>query len=665
MSTWTQSLRQTITKNRDRQAKTASRTSDILWTRIPWVLFGIQWLVLIGFALTEYAHFSVTWDFSIYHQAWYLIAHGDLNPKMSMANMGPFYRNHLELLMWLLAPFYWVFPHGSFLLIVQDTATIGSEAIVWLWVRDFIRKRDITGSARHWLAGLTLVLLLWNPWFFTANDFDFHFESLGTFFVVASFYAFTRHRRWLGFVLALLTALTGNVSMTYLVAAGLTLTWCEPNERRTGLLMAIGGLIAFSASIHMGVGLDAAFGPPSKSSAVHTLHQPVPTGLVGLLVHPIALVTDVTSRPLNFYANMAPEGIIGVFSPQGLLMTALISVENNLASYSLFSEPGYFQSLPMYPFLIMGTLQMTWWIWRWRHWAGRVVAVALTLNIVGWALVWFPTLPSDFVKVDAVASSTLNAILSHVSPTTEIVTSQGIFGRFAGRRYARAFSGESSVPVYTKPVIFIISPYQGVNLSSVATELARIAYLEKNLHAQLVRHTAGIWEFRWSPPPNTTGIGFPMSSAHIPAWGVGGNTGVVDLKGPVADWHVSSQDKSGYVLDKAYWRLPLGTFRAWFKLADSGPVDVEIWNATGNKLLLQRTMPATTGIRTQSMLFDNSKFYPHHLMTGWGPFKLTPVPGPSNDQIEIRIWAAAGTVVSVYAVGITGAKVPTHRHGST
>ncbi len=619
----------------------------------------------MGFALTEYAHFSVTWDFSIYHQAWYLIAHGDLNPKLSMANMAPFYRNHLELLMWLLAPFYWIFPHGSFLLFVQDTATLGAEVIVWLWVRDFLCKRDIIGPTRQWLLGLTLVLLLLNPWFFTANDFDFHFESLGTFFVVASFYAFTRHRRWLGFVLALLTALTGNVSMTYLVAAGLTLAWCESNERKTGLLLAAGGLATFLFSIHLGVGLEAAFTEPTKSVASHSTNQTAPGGLLGILLHPIALIHAVLSRPLNLYANLAPEGIIGVFTPQGLLMTGLISVENNLATYSLFSEPGYFQSLPMYPFLIMGTVQMTWWIWRWRHWAGRVLAGALALNLVGWALVWLPTLPGDFVKVDAAASRTLNGILTHVSPTTEVVTSQGIFGRFAGRRYAHAFSGESLIPIYTRPIIFIISPYQGVNLSSVATELARIAYLRKNLHAQLVQHTAGIWEFRWTPPSGMRGVDLPMSLAHLPAWGVGGNTGVLDTNGLLSNWHVSSNGKSGYVLDRAYWRLPLGKFRAWFKLADDGPVDVEIWNATGNKLLLQRTMPATTGIRTQSIVFDNSKFYPHHLMTGWGPFTLTPVPGPANDQIEIRIWAAASTVVSVYAVGITGANVPPDKRGTT
>jgi hypothetical protein len=212
-------------------------------------------------------------------------------------------------------------------------------------------------------------------------------------------------------------------------------------------------------------------------------------------------------------------------------MTGLISVENNLASYSLFSEPGYFQSLPMYPFLIMGTLQVTWWLWRWRSGAGRLLSTLLVINVLGWAVVWLPTLPRDFVKVSTPAAQVLSGILHDVPVTTEVVTSQGIFGRFAGRRYAHAFMGESAIPVYTRPVVFVIAPYQGINESAVSTELARVAYLEETLHAHLVQHTAGIWEFRWNPPAGTTGVDFPMALAHLPAWGRRATPGCLRPKG--------------------------------------------------------------------------------------------------------------------------------------
>lgn len=654
MSTRTENLRQfLIKKRRIASDRVAVRSASMVWASIPWLLLGVQWLVLLGFAFAEYAHFSVTWDFSIYHQAWYLIAHGDLNPKMSMAKMAPFYRNHLELLLWLLAPFYWVFPHGSFLLLIQDTATIGTEGIVWLWVQDFLVKRGAKDSVRRWLSGLTLVLLLANPWFFTVNAFDFHFESLGTFFVVASFYAFTRHRRWIGALLVLLTLLTGNVSMTYVVAAGLTLMWCEPTERRAGLLMAVAGLVAFLVSIHLGVGFDAGYDQPNTIH-IHgnTMNSSPLIGLIGLLLNPSEVLRGLGSRPLNLYANLAPEGLIGAFSPPGFFMTGLISLENNLASYVQFSEPGNFQSLVMYPFIVMGTIYMTWAIWKFRQWLGRAVVCLLSLNVLGWAMVWFPTMPTDFVKVSSAASHQLNAILSRIPERDEVVTSQGIFGRFAARRYAYSFFGSSDIPVWTHPIVFIISPYNGVNVSSVSTELARIAYLSHTLHARLISDAAGIWEFRWDPPQGLHAVTFPMILPHLPAWGAGTNTGVVDTTGPLSDWHVSSDGQSGYVLDKAYWRLPLGQYRVWFRLANDGPVDVEIWNATGNHFLMQRTMPATTGIRTQSFVFTNATFYPHHVVHGWGPFQLTPVPGPSADQIEVRIWAAADTVVDVYSVGI-------------
>ena len=91
---------------------------------------------LAGFAVWSallYHRFALTPDFAQYQQAWYLIAHGHLNPYDTVGNF-TFWQNHAEFLMWPIALLYWVFPSGVTLLWLQDIGVVGAELVAFLWI---------------------------------------------------------------------------------------------------------------------------------------------------------------------------------------------------------------------------------------------------------------------------------------------------------------------------------------------------------------------------------------------------------------------------------------------------------------------------------------------------------------------------------------------------
>lgn len=54
-------------------------------------VLGLQLVLLIVWSNMQSRRFSLTWDFSVYHQAWWLIGHGNLNPFATL-NGFPFGR---------------------------------------------------------------------------------------------------------------------------------------------------------------------------------------------------------------------------------------------------------------------------------------------------------------------------------------------------------------------------------------------------------------------------------------------------------------------------------------------------------------------------------------------------------------------------------------------
>src|ERR1700730_10955836 len=74
--------------------------------RIGYAVLGLQLAFFLAWSTIAYRRFTLTFDFAVYHQAWFLIAHGNLDPYNTMQGI-PFWRTHSEFLLWPLALFYW------------------------------------------------------------------------------------------------------------------------------------------------------------------------------------------------------------------------------------------------------------------------------------------------------------------------------------------------------------------------------------------------------------------------------------------------------------------------------------------------------------------------------------------------------------------------------
>ena len=171
-------------------------------------------------ARCSYNRFALTWDFAVYHQPWFLIAHGNLDPRTSVESMS-FWRNDSEFAIWPLAMFYWVWPHDVVLLWLQDIGIVVAEAVAFGWLCELAARRG-RGAAGGgpWLAGAGLALLVLSPWIWWSASFDFHLESIALPFAVLLARDLYRDRRrmWI-WIAPILSA--GAPEAVYVIGIGL------------------------------------------------------------------------------------------------------------------------------------------------------------------------------------------------------------------------------------------------------------------------------------------------------------------------------------------------------------------------------------------------------------------------------------------------------------
>ncbi len=370
-------------------------------------------------------------------------------------------------------------------------------------------------------------------------------------------------------------------------------------------------------------------------------------GLVkGLARHPLSLVRTLWAKHIDVLANLLPAGLLGLGYLRLLPLMLVVLLANTLSSGARFAEP-LFQTLPVYVLLPVGSVAVLAWLAARHRRTALVLAGLLVVQALGWAAVWGPRTPLQWLRVSSPAAVTLAAVQARIPAAAEVIASQGVVGRFSGRADVHELAHTGSTPITSRDVWFVITPSAGVELEPVASALALIGELAGPLHATLAGHGHGVWAFRWHPPPGVRTLRIPDGSAGLPAWAAPGAARAV-LTGPPSGWHAASSGAGGYVADGLSWLEPVGRYQATVTLSASGPVNVEVWNDNGGVLLARRTIPAATGEQTATMPVAVPVRYRARSYSGWGPFRAEFVPPPPGQRLEIRVWAARGTAVRVY-----------------
>ena len=624
--------------------------------RVGYVVLGIQLVALLVWSSVRADRFALTWDFSVYHQAWWLIGHGHLNPYDSAIGM-PYWSVHGEFFMWLLALPGLVWPHAVTLLWAECLTTVGAEAVAFGWLCDMAVDRAGTRADRRVpvvLAWVGLVLLVFNPWIYWSLSFDFHYEPVGILFVLLAardlYRDPGRRRVWVWVVLALLC---GDVVATYVVAIGLSAVLAGPRWRRNGLLVAAAGLVWVLLLTVMGANrgsdLAAGYGYLAAETGVSPARSLGLTRLAsGLLHHPQRIAAVLWDRRLDLYANFAPSGLVGVLSPWVAVVAVLVLLENALYtnSYLGFIVPG-FQGLLLFVLLPVGTVGVLAGLARRRPGWAVLAAAIVSLNAIGWAAVWVPRTSSQWLRVSPAAAGVLSSVKRQIPSADEVVVSQGVAGRFSGRQWVYSVFGPGSIPVRAPTVWAVIAPSQGIETTPVDVSEALIAELAGPLHATQVAGSAGIWAFRWTPAPGTRTLTVPRAVPTVAGWTAAGPAGRAVTEGPAANWRAVATGRAGYVVSGDYRRVPPGRYQATVVASTTVPVNVEVWNATGGVLLARRSVPSTNGLRAVSLEVDARRVFPEPVYGGVGPFAILPVGAPSGNQLEIRVWTPGGGLVSV------------------
>jgi hypothetical protein len=622
-------------------------------------VLAVQLLALFAWSLLEYSRYVPQNDFAGYYQAWYLIAHGDLYPHITAWHTWhdvAYMDVHAELIMWLLAPLWWIFHSGVGLLWIQDFAIVGAEAVAFIWMTEVAAGRWPDGAKDRphlhpeLLGAVGLLLLVANPWIYWAASFDFHPDVLGGTFALLCAYDLAHHRRrfWLWAGLAMLC---GDVASTYVAGVGISGLLAGAAWRRRGLLLLMLGTGATAAMAAFGANLGST--PVLSGYETNSTNGSSGVGGVSSLVSapfvsPTHFFRNLWPNRLNIYANLAPAGGIGIFCAWGFGVPVVVLLETNLPSqkFSLVA----FQNLPVYTFVAVGSVMVLARLARWRPGLSAAAVGLVAVSSLGWFSVWFPKTANNWLRVSPAAAATVRRGLAGAPNDAEIVASQGVEGALAGRHHIVELSDR--VVVSAPTIYFVTAPTQGIETTPAIRGQAQTAALAR-LPAHLVASGGGVFVFRWQPPPGLHTLTL-SSCCHVPAWVLASPAGRVVTTGDADTWHVTGGGTSGYVVAGDYWSEPFGNYEASVDLSGSVPVNVEVWDATDGRLITRQTV-APGRQRSDADIHFRYRTGSGGMGTfsGVGPFRVSRVPPASrDDQLEIRVSLPQGGQADVYTVSL-------------
>ena len=610
------------------------------WRRVRWggyILLGLQ---LVGYLIWSeilYDRYSLTPDFTWTYQPWYLVAHGNLDPLSTVGGY-PFWKNDAEFYPYVLAPLYWIFHSGVMLQWAQDLSLSGAELVAFTWLCDVARRHCAERDAA-WLAGSGLVLLVANPWLLSTVSFDVHQEPLALFFAVFLAWDLSQGKRR-AWVWVVPTMLGGAPTTSYVIAIGIGGLLTGGQTRRTGAAIAATG-IAYSLFLGLVHG---------NHTAAAFMHRDIAEA-VG---HPFGIAAALWDERINIIANLAPGGLVGIGAPLILPLTLGVVVPDSIGPRE-FAEP-VFQNVPAYVFLPVGTVIAIAWLLRRHRRTAFLLAGVVAAQAIGWAAIWGPQIPAQWLRVSSAAAATLASVQARIPASAAVAASQGVLGRFSGRTYAYQIYKAGDVIPLRPDTWFVITPSLGIETASTASSMALIGELVGPLHARLVTHANGVWAFHLNPPPGMTTLTIPGDSSPLPAWAGAGAASLPVLDGAPSRWHMAATGATGYVSNGMEWLESPGRYRAEVTLSASGaPVNVEVWDNNTSMLLARRTIPKTSGIQQMVMPVALPSGPNQAVFGGWGPFRADFNPSPPGQRIEVRVWSPGGAAVNVYSAELTTA----------
>lgn len=632
------------------------------------LLFGqLIWLLL--FSTVEYRRGALTFDFANWEQARWLISHGHINPYDSVEGM-PFWQLNGNWLMWPLAEFSRLPPHGLWLLWFQDLAVFGCGWVAVNWVRDALSTTGhfaIRGglsrpTALSAEAGVLLVALLIvaNPWVYRSVAFDFHWEEPAAFFVILTAWDLARGRNRRFWTWAVLAMATADLSALYIAGVGLggLLAGRSVSRRSSAALVAAGLLwVAVMGAIHANKGsiLTEAY---AYLAGPHAVNPSVGSIAKGAVFHPSRPLSEIWSNRLDIWANLAPSGLIGVFNPWGFGAAVSVLLPSLLWPDHAFAQPS-FQNFAAYPVVALGGVLLLVRLSArhvWMRWMALAGGAAMSVLALGWAWNWLPSYPSQWLAVTPAGGTALSEARSLIPERSEVVASNGVAGRFADRdEFFMPMAFPYRIPLRSTAVYFVLSLDQGVPYATSDTR--GLLYQVSQMGAQELMNRAGVRVFRWEPPAGVRSLVLQGAQGGLAAWTLNSSVGRAVTDGPPLGWRIEDVGEAGLVVWGDYWSLAPGTYTAKIDLATNGQTTVQVYEPESGATVATKTVTGDGGGQSVEIPFTitRPRMQPGTRggVLGRAPFDYQSWPSPPGTTAEVRVNADTGGInVNVYAVAV-------------
>lgn len=507
-------------------------------------VLGLQAVFLLLLSAHQYSRFGLGVDFATSNQAAFLISHGHLNPFVT-THRYPYLDDHFGLLLYPIALTYLVFPHGIVLLWLQDLAGVGAEVATIWWIAEILERRiaaPVGGAgepASGGAAGLVgpaivagaLVLLVVDPWFYTACLFDFHLNAFAALFLVLA-----ARDAWNGqirraAIFSVLLLLTGDTGGLYLFGLGLSVVLGARGSKRSahstratvarqerifGLSAIVAGiawvLVVHVLAVNQSHVLVASYTYLVTGSPVVPASVTLFTVAKALVEHPHRWIQLMWGKRKVIYEVLIPTGVVGVASWWAVGADLMVFFLQATAYSLTFLENGFDVLAGLMVVLACSTMVVVSLAASTRRLARRA-AVLLGVAMLAQSLVLasfkLPEVFPYFLQVNGPQAAALARGLADTPPDAEVIASWGVMGRFSERSWDEPlYQGVEAEPVLSSTVVFVLTN-AGLENDPPTVVAAVEGYVRDDLKARVLVDSDGVEVFEWHAPHGTTQVAIP------------------------------------------------------------------------------------------------------------------------------------------------------------
>ena len=483
------------------------------------ILLGAQLVALVLLSALEYHRYALSVGFGTYAQAWTAIGSGHLDPFSTFIG-APFWQNDAEFILWPLGLLHPVYPHAIDLLVVQDLALVGTEAVAFVWVLEILwaHREARPPKAATALAWASLVVILADPFAYETAAYDFHTEVLAALFVVLAARALwhgTFGQLWLWVPLALASLALASM---YVVALGVSALLAGRRSRRAGgaLVVAGGAYLVVLGTVdahgfgqaHSLAGLYGYLVGPH-----HGVVRPVDV-VGGVLRHPWTAMWTILRRWYFLFDFFVVFGLVGLWSVWTWPLVVAVMLPSALSAQVGFLNPLFsFQSWPTLMLVLVGTvlvLQRMLADGTKGRLEARVSSVVWAIGVTVVSAALLPTVPGHWLPVRADSAAALARLDAVIPRGAQVIVSSGFVGRFGVRPQAYAYAPLSlRFPVTRPAVYFVIVPGQGNFEVAPSVAYAAVRFVDRTLGGRTVVAADGVYGLAWTPPAGTSAVRLP------------------------------------------------------------------------------------------------------------------------------------------------------------